>query len=104
MTCEQIARAALGEAPKRQGAELLWKCPRHNDQRPALQVNVKKDVWLCGPCGAGGNPWQLAGFLAGLTADDKPGVSAGLRERELLDGNGRGSRRPAELGHPPTLY
>ena len=104
MTCEQIARAALGEAPKRQEAELLWKCPRHNDQHPSLQVNVKKNVWLGGPCGARGNPWQLAGFLAGLSADDKPGVSAWLRERGLLDGSGRGSRRPAELGHPPTLY
>jgi len=90
LNCEAIAQAALGGAAKRQGAELLWRCPRHDDRHPSLQVNAKKNAWLCGPCGAGGNPWQLAAFIAGLSPDDKPAVTAWLRERGLLDGNDRG--------------
>ena len=62
-SCEQVARAVLGRPAKREGAELLWRCPHlecHNnrDAHPSLRVNVEKDVWLCGPCGASGI-WRL---------------------------------------------
>ena len=51
-TCQQVARA-VGEPAKRQGAELLYRCPhpdRHNhgDRNPSLGVNPQKDVWKCG--------------------------------------------------------
>jgi len=78
--CEEIARAALGEPAKRQAAELLWRCPRHDGKDPSLQVNTNKNVWMCGPCGAGGNPWQLVALLAGISPDDKAAVTAWLRE------------------------
>jgi CHC2 zinc finger/Toprim-like len=82
--CETVARAALGSPAKREGGELLWHCPRHEDRHASLSVNPTKDVWLCGPCGRSGNAWQLAAFLAGLDPGDKKGVSAWLHERGLL--------------------
>jgi len=91
--CEEIARAALGEPARRQGAELLWRCPRHDDKHPSLQVNTNKNVWICGPCGQSGNAWQLAAFLAGTSPDDKAAVTAWLCERGLLEADGRGGGR-----------
>jgi KaiC/GvpD/RAD55 family RecA-like ATPase len=48
-------------------------------------VNVSKNVFLCGPCGAQGGHWALAAFLARIDPNDKPAVTAWLRERGLLD-------------------
>jgi len=84
LTCEGITRAALGEPAKRVGQELLWHCPRHDDQHPSLSINPEKDCWLCGPCGKGGNVWALAAFLAGISASDKTAVMAWLREHGLV--------------------
>lgn len=83
-TCEQVARAGLGEPRKRPGVELLWRCPQHDDQHPSLGVNPTKNVWMCGPCGVGGTPWQLAAFLAKVSPDDKPAVKKWLADRGLL--------------------
>jgi len=89
LCCEAIARAALGPPGKKAGAELLWRCPQHDDHNPSLSVNLSKDVWLCGPCGKDGNAWELAAFLASAEPSDKPTVTAWLRERGLLgDRNG----------------
>jgi putative DNA primase/helicase len=88
--CAEVARSALGEPAKRQGAELLWRCPRHDDRHPSLSVNTKKNCWACFPCNTKGTAWSLAAFLAGLSADDKPAVTAWLRERGLIDRNGQG--------------
>jgi hypothetical protein len=91
-TCEQIARAALGEPTKRGGAELLWHCPRHEDRHESLSINPQKNVFLCAPCQASGTAWGLAAFLAGLEAGDKAGVTGWLKEHGLLKG-GMGSKR-----------
>jgi hypothetical protein len=92
LSCESVARAALGEALKREGRELIWGCPhpeRHanGDAHPSLKVNPEKNTWSCFVCGVGGTPWQLAAFLAGLDPSNKPAVSAWLRDRGLLNGN-----------------
>lgn len=96
---EDIARAALGEPVKHSGAELLWRCPNHEDEHPSLSVNPKKNVWMCGPCGASGNAWQLAAFLAKLSADDKPAVRKWLADHGLLSkrSSGKGKRPGAGL-------
>jgi hypothetical protein len=84
ITCESIARAVLGEPPKRERDELLWCCPNHDDKHPSLKVNTIKNIWFCGPCGQeGGNWWQFAAWLAHLSPDDKPGVAAWLKEKGL---------------------
>ena len=84
-TCEQVATAALGKAPKRNGAELLWNCPQHGDQHPSLSVSPRKNTWMCGPCSAGGTAWQLAAFLIGASTSDKATVTAWLKGRGLLE-------------------
>lgn len=67
----------------------VWTWPAAN--HPSLKINLKKDLFLCGPCGKGGKAWALAAFLACLDPGDKPGVTAWLRERGLLDGSTNGS-------------
>lgn len=97
LTCEQIARAVLGEATKRTRAELGWHCPNHEDKHESLFVNPLKNVFLCAPCNASGTAWQFAAFLARLDASDKPGVTAWLKERGLLNGR-RPAKAPSERG------
>ena len=95
LSCEQVAASALGQPRRRSGAELFYSCPNHEDKHPSLQVNTRKNAFLCGPCGKGGNAWRLAAFLARLEASDKPAVAGWLRDRGLLDagsnGNGNGN-------------
>jgi CHC2 zinc finger len=97
-TCERVARAVLGEPHHVSAGEAYRTCPNHDDRHPSLQINDEKNVWMCGPCGASGNAWQLAAFLARLDPNNKPGVTTWLRERGLLDGrtNGNGTRRTAQ--------
>lgn len=83
LTCEQVARASLGEALKRESAELVWRCPhpeRHSngDSHPSLKVNPKKDTWGCFVCGVSGTAYQLAAFIFGLNPSDKQSIAARL--------------------------
>lgn len=88
-TCEAVARAYLGEPVKRQGRELFWRCPRHDDHDPSLMVNSRKNCWFCGPCGPGGNWWELAAFLSGRNTDDRQAIVADLQKHGLLTGHER---------------
>ena len=85
LTCESIARAILGEPRHVSSGEAYRTCPNHDDKHPSLKINLHKDVFLCGPCGKGGKAWALAAFLGRLDPGDKPGVTAWLREHDLLD-------------------
>lgn len=109
-SCEAVARAALGEPPRREGAELLYRCPRrerhaNGDAHPSLKVNPKKNTWACFVCDAGGTAWALAAFFAGLEPGDKQAVSGWLRERGLLNGkrprSSHGKRRPVAVYEYP---
>ena len=84
-TCEQIAKAALGNPAKKSSGELLWNCPQHEDRHPSLAVNPTKNAWMCGPCGAGGTVWQLAAFLTGVSASDKRAVATWLKDCGLIE-------------------
>ena len=86
-TCLEIARAAsLGDGVKR-GAEIAFKCPRHDDQKPSLEINPAKNGWHCEPCDKRGNAWSLAAFIAGVSPDEKAAVAAWLQDHNLLDGH-----------------
>jgi hypothetical protein len=94
LSCENIAHAGLGAPAKREGAELLYRCPhperhKNGDAHPSLKVNPKKNVWACFPCDAKGTAWQLAAFLVGVDAGDKEAISAWLIERGLLSNHPR---------------
>ena len=89
-TCREVATAAgLGD-PQQKGQELLFPCPNHEDAHPSLAINERKNVWMCGPCGASGNAWSLAAFFAGCQADDKEGVIRWLRGHGLFKSEGGG--------------
>ena len=84
LACLEIARAALGQPAKTAGSERHFHCPGHDDRHPSLQVNARKNAWLCGPCGQGGNAWELAAFIAGLDPADKLAVMKWLGDRGIL--------------------
>jgi hypothetical protein len=112
-TCEQVARAGLGDPAKREGMELLYHCPhpeghKNGDSHPSLKVNPKKNAWMCGPCGASGNAWELAAFLFGkgwkwesLSDNDREAVKAWLSEKGLF---AKGERKgKAKSGRGPCV-
>ncbi len=84
-TCLDVARASGLQARKSHGNEIAFVCVNHDDHDPSLLVNEAKDVWMCGPCGAGGTAWQLAAFLAGCHPSEKGSIIAWLRDHDLLD-------------------
>jgi len=89
LNCADVARAALGPPRRRQGAELFWACPNHADEHPSLQVNQRKNCWMCGPCGKSGSAWDLAACFAGHDHSAKHEITGWLRARHLLDSGGR---------------
>ncbi len=86
LQCIEIARAAALLGGRYLGREMLFRCPRHDDQHPSLSINPEKNCWLCGPCGKSGNAWDLAAFISGLHPDNRKAVSSWLRDHGLLNG------------------
>ena len=86
LTCVEVARACFGEPLRKAGPELFYRCPNHDDEHPSLQVNLVKNLWMCGPCGAGGNAWQLAAFIGKLDPNDNDGVISWLTKYGLSNG------------------
>ena len=91
-TCLEVVKAALGQPKEQSGDELYFLCPIHDDHHPSLAVNEKKNLWMCGPCGAKGNAWQLAAFLNCFDRSDEDSVNAWLREHHLLAGSNNNGR------------
>jgi len=106
LLCEDVART-LGSPVKREGPELVYRCPHpekhtNGDAHPSLKINAKKDVFLCGPCGAKGKAWALAAFIAGVNPSDKQVVRAWLAEKGLLSKRGRKSETKTD-GRGPVV-
>jgi hypothetical protein len=40
---------------RQRGSRLVGHCPFHDDARPSLEVNARKGLWHCFPCGVGGD-------------------------------------------------
>jgi len=85
-TCLDVAHSALGEPESIKGDEHFWTCPNHDDKHPSLQVNDKKNKWMCAPCGAQGKAWKLATFLSGYSYDnDQSNLFDWLKQHGLKD-------------------
>jgi DNA primase len=51
----RAAGRGAGHQVTRHGADLLGKCPFHNDRTPSLVITPEKNLWHClGACNAGG--------------------------------------------------
>ena len=106
LSCVEVARVSLGEPIRQAGQELFYRCPNHDDEHPSLKVNKGKNVWMCGPCGASGNAWQLAVFIGKLDPNDKEGVVSWLKERGLSIRTGNHPHMPitvADLARDKSL-
>lgn len=56
VSLERLAEAR-GVELKRHGADLIGRCPFHNDREPSLVVTPGKNLWHClGECQTGGSP------------------------------------------------
>jgi DNA primase len=55
VSLERLAEAR-GVKLKRHGADLIGRCPFHEDHQPSLVISPKKNLWHClGACRAGGS-------------------------------------------------
>ncbi len=90
--CVDVATAALGAPLRRAGAEVFFRCPNHEDSRPSLQINTRKNCYLCAPCSSQGTAWRLAAFLAHLDPGDTKAVAGWLREHRILGVRAPGPR------------
>ena len=84
-TCLEVIEAAGLSSVRTTGDEVYFLCPFHDDHRPSLQINCKKDVFLCGPCNIKGTAWRLASLFAGVAPSDTPRVREWLIEHGLSD-------------------
>jgi hypothetical protein len=55
-----LDRAVLARLGQRQGQEVRFLCPAHDDHRPSARWNRGKGVWRCDACGVGGGAVDLA--------------------------------------------
>lgn len=61
----QIESALQERSPRREGAELRFLCPAHNDHNPSARWHPEKAVWHCDACRTGGG-WQDLAERLGL--------------------------------------
>jgi putative DNA primase/helicase len=76
-----LDRAVLARSGRREGREVRFLCPGHEDHKPSARWNREKAVWQCDACGAGGGALDLAGRL-GVELPAVPGRA--LRETVYL--------------------
>ncbi len=55
--------AVLAREGRREGSEVRFRCPAHEDHDPSARWNRDKAVWHCDACGAGGGAVDLAKLL-----------------------------------------
>jgi hypothetical protein len=55
-----LSHAVTARSGRREGGEIRFQCPAHDDHRPSARWNPKKAVWHCDACGAGGGALDLA--------------------------------------------
>lgn len=60
----------LGLELHRRGRQLLVRCPFHEDRHPSLRLDLRKGLWHCFPCGAGGDGITLVMRLRGVSFAD----------------------------------
>lgn len=77
-----LEAAIFARQGHRQGAEVRFLCPGHDDRHPSARWHMEKHTWYCDPCGLGGGWRDLAERL-------------GLDVRERRNGRGGGGSLPS---------
>ena len=68
-----LEHAVLERQGKKQGDQILFLCPAHDDHNPSASYNLKTEQWHCFACKAGGGFKDLAQRLeVGLKAGHAP--------------------------------
>jgi DNA primase len=84
---------AKGIALARHGADLVGRCPFHEDKTPSLVITPKKNLWHClGACQAGGSviDWVMRTegvsfrHAVELLRDGVPAVAGGIVKRSTV--------------------
>jgi Protein of unknown function (DUF3631) len=83
-----LDRAVMARSGRREGREVRFLCPCHEDHRPSARWHRGKAVWRCDACGAGGGALDLAGQL-GLELPAGPGRAARETVYVVRDAAGR---------------
>ena len=60
---EELEQIVMARAGKKQGKEIIFLCPEHDDHNPSAAYNPEKHLWHCYTCGAGGGYQNLAKSL-----------------------------------------
>jgi DNA primase len=85
-----VATGLLGEAAKRSGGRLWWRCPFHEERTPSFAIETKPGGgWRCFGCGEKGDAAGLLMRLRGMTF---PEARAALTGRDLPTGRQAGGR------------
>lgn len=53
----------MARGGRRHGAELIFRCPAHDDNNPSASYNVERQIWICYTCRAGGGHRDLCDRL-----------------------------------------
>jgi putative DNA primase/helicase len=62
-TAKALERALLDRLGRREGREIRFLCPAHEDTNPSARWNATKQTWFCDACKTGGGWRDLAGRL-----------------------------------------
>lgn len=65
----ELERAIWERGARREGSEVRFLCPAHDDHNPSARWNASKGAWYCDGCGSGGGETDLCRRL-GLIADE----------------------------------
>jgi hypothetical protein len=66
-----LEQAILAQSGKREGSEIRFLCPAHDDHHPSARWNPRKQVWRCDACGASGG-WKDLSERLGISIPDWP--------------------------------
>jgi hypothetical protein len=55
-----------GYKVRRAGVEWVTRCPFHDDRRPSLRLNPRKQTWYCDVCASGGDGLAFVMRLKGI--------------------------------------
>jgi putative DNA primase/helicase len=65
----RLERCILARQGRREGREIRFLCPAHDDQRPSARWNPDKSTWYCDACHQGGG-WRDLAERLGLPAPE----------------------------------